>query len=350
MVKSDRIEKIGKISDDIFSSIADYERRGYALEHANSAAKNCALLAEERGLDSELSFIIGLLHDLYYAKTGIKYNHAINSAEYIRPILRDTRLFKDTEMQIILQAVMFHSDKDSRQSGYAKLVKDSHKLSREPDIDPSAIECEKDEPKSTLDIDLFIYNAKNLASKNIEGKRESKEFIEIIKYFPEDGAFDELKNGWCAAFIYHCLFISGLRLPIKIPGENGELTGNRLAGVYPFKQWALSNDFFLNHDTVQKPIRGDIVVYDNIIPLENKEEGGWDTDHIGIVVDIDDESLIIAEGNVDNENVSGIVVRDSDKNIDGYIRVPQNYYYSPAWCYLKLDTVKNQIDYSNSSI
>jgi hypothetical protein len=327
MVKSDRIEKIIKISDDILSGIADCERRSYALEHANSAAQNCALLAEERGLDAELSFIIGLLHDLYYAKTGIWDNHAINSAEYIRPILRDTRLFKDTEKQIILQAVMFHSEKDSRQSDYAKLVKDSHKLSGEPDTHPSADECEKGGAQSTLDIDLFIYNAKKLASMNIEGKRESKEFIDIIKYFPEDSAFDELKNGWCAAFVYHCLFISGLRLPIKIPGENGALTGNRLAGVYPFKQWALSNDFYINHDTLQKPILGDIVVYDNIIPPQNKQAGGWDTDHIGIVVDIDGENLIVAEGNVDNENVSGIVIRDSNKNIDGYIRVPQNYYY-----------------------
>jgi len=48
-------------------------------------------------------------------------------------------------------------------------------------------------------------------------------------------------------------------------------------------------------------------------------------DHIGIIIENKDMSIIVAEGNINN--VSGIIERKKDSHIRAYIRLPDNYVY-----------------------
>jgi len=67
------------------------------------------------------------------------------------------------------------------------------------------------------------------------------------------------------------------------------------------------------------PEAGDIVLFDNV--FINHEH-----DHIGIVIENKNASIIVAEGNINN--VSGIVERKKDLHIRAYIRIPDNFKYS----------------------
>ena len=69
------------------------------------------------------------------------------------------------------------------------------------------------------------------------------------------------------------------------------------------------------------------MIYNNIIPKEDKEENSAWHDHIGIVLSLDDDSLLVAEGNAGNKNVSDIIKRKRDDTIGCYIRIPSDYAY-----------------------
>lgn len=169
--------------------------------------------------------------------------------------------------------------------------------------------------------------AESLAAKKIVGDRSDTEYMKIIRYFPEETAFDELKNGWCAAFVYHCCLEAGLSLPIRVPHTAKKVADCRFAGVGAWYEWGIANAFCRFEKEGFTPERGDIVVYNNIIPKEDKPENSAWHDHIGIVISSDGDSLIVAEGNADNKNVSGIVNRERDSTIGCYIRIPEDYRY-----------------------
>lgn len=61
-----------------------------------------------------------------------------------------------------------------------------------------------------------------------------------------------------------------------------------------------------------------IVIYDCV--FVNREH-----DHIGIVLENKENSIIVAEGNAYNDNISRILERKKDKHIRGYIRIPDEY-------------------------
>ena len=58
--------------------------------------------------------------------------------------------------------------------------------------------------------------------------------------------------------------------------------------------------------------------YDRV--FENKEH-----DHMGIVLDKREGTILVAEGNVNN--ISGIIERPIDEHIRAYIRIPDGYRY-----------------------
>ena len=66
------------------------------------------------------------------------------------------------------------------------------------------------------------------------------------------------------------------------------------------------------------PEAGDIVIYDRV--FENKEH-----DHIGIILEKRENTILSAEGNVNN--ISGIMERSIDEHIRAYIRIPDGYRY-----------------------
>jgi hypothetical protein len=153
------------------------------------------------------------------------------------------------------------------------------------------------------------------------------DYMKIIRYFPEDSAPDEFRKGWCAAFVYHCCLEAGLLLPIRVGHTAKKLANARLGAVRGWYEWAMENGFCRSEEDGFTPERGDIVIYDNIIPAENKEPNGARYDHVGIVLSCGSVSLVVAEGNVDNKDVSDIVSRKRDGTIGCYIRIPEDYLY-----------------------
>lgn len=88
-----------------------------------------------------------------------------------------------------------------------------------------------------------------------------------------------------------------------------------MAGVKVWYDWAnlLENQFYHSVDRAGFiPRIGDIVLFDRL--LENVE-----LDHIGIVVGIEQEGIVTAEGNVVNQ--TGVFSRPFNKQINSYVRL-----------------------------
>lgn len=68
------------------------------------------------------------------------------------------------------------------------------------------------------------------------------------------------------------------------------------------------------------PSAGDIVLYDRV--FMNCEH-----DHIGIILENKPLSIIAAEGNTFNDNISRVLERDKDEHIRAYIRIPEFFSY-----------------------
>ena len=120
---------------------------------------------------------------------------------------------------------------------------------------------------------------------------------------------------WCAAFVYYCCKEAGFEIPIRPDG-----CSCRLAGCIAWEEWAIGDERIEYHRGPDGclPEPGDIVLYDRVF------EGG-EHDHIGIVLEKRADSILAAEGNVNN--VSGVVERPIDEHIRGFIRLPDGYRY-----------------------
>ncbi|HWT75240.1 MAG TPA: HD domain-containing protein [Mobilitalea sp.] len=244
----DRILKIKKYVDHIIEAIASPEIRKYAYIHTYGVTQSCSIIAGRRGLDPELAYISGLLHDNYVYFTGSYMCHGQSGAEMARPAIRDMKLFTDHEKMLILSAVFYHSMKEQIHDEYDEVLKDAdilqsffydpahqvpykavpriNKILDELHITGIPIQIEQPVGNHTtvgFNKAIFADIAEELAAKNIVGDKNNKDFMEIIKYYPEVVAFDELKNAWCAAFVYHCAIKAGLELPIKNLPSNIDL-------------------------------------------------------------------------------------------------------------------------------
>ena len=348
---TNRVESVREYVNNIFDRIENAENKRVAYIHSYGVSQCCALLAVKRGLDLEMAIVIGLLHDVYSYKTGITDLHSHNGAEMIRVAFKYslTDLFTENEQTIIKSAIYHHSDKDHVHDKYDELLKDSDILQhlsfdaifgwvygqrflntiKELSLPmPSITVLPKEKSTATPFIQSRVGDiAEALAEKKIVGERSDADYIKIIRYYPEETAFDELKNGWCAAFVYHCCLEVGFSLPIRVPHTAKKVANCRFAGVGAWYEWGMDNGFCFFEKDGFNPERGDIVIYNNIIPKEDKPENSAWHDHIGIVLSYDGDSLMVAEGNADNKNVSGTISRKRDDTIGCYIRIPKDYKY-----------------------
>ena len=139
---------------------------------------------------------------------------------------------------------------------------------------------------------------------------------EIIGYFPK-WTKEEADGLWCAAFVYHCCGIAGYRLPVR-PKEC--VTCN-LAGCIAWEEWAKADARveYYPGDSGIWPQEGDIVLFDRVFC-------DAEHDHIGVVVEVKGDVLLVAEGNFGN--VSCLVERRRDAHIRAYIRIPYGFVYS----------------------
>jgi len=141
--------------------------------------------------------------------------------------------------------------------------------------------------------------------------------LPIAHLFPK-WPLENWDNKWCAAFVYYCCIKSGFNIPVKFPSDKVDLN---FAACSAWEQWAKLpiNNFYhsaSSDDFIAK--EGDIVLYDNVFCNSPN-------DHIGIIVENKVSSIAVAEGNLNN--VSGVIEREKNENIRGYIRIPNNYSY-----------------------
>ncbi|MCL1952253.1 MAG: CHAP domain-containing protein [Oscillospiraceae bacterium] len=172
--------------------------------------------------------------------------------------------------------------------------------------------------------------AQTLAEKKITGKKSDPAFRPILahytngSFFHDRKAFRDLYRGWCAAFVYHCSVEAGLGLPPRVMCKERVRS---FAGVLTWLEWGERVGFIQKPEGFS-PQRGDIVIYNGSIPVQYRERNAFEHDHIGIVLGLDGETLMVAEGNVDRQNVGGIITRKrGDACIGCYLRFPEGYVY-----------------------
>ena len=137
----------------------------------------------------------------------------------------------------------------------------------------------------------------------------------IVRLFPT-WSVKEADGLWCAAFVYYCCKEAGFEIPYR----PNECRTCHLAACLGWEEFALGDRRIEYHRGTEAfaPEAGDIVIYDRV--FENREH-----DHMGIVLEKREHTLLAAEGNVGNE--SGIIERSIDEHIRAYIRIPDGYHY-----------------------
>lgn len=347
-----RISMIKQYVDKIIEHIPPDQERKNAYVHTYGVAQCCSIIAGKRGLNTELSYISGLLHDIYAYFSGSYLCHAQSGSDMARVAVKNMNIFSQDEKTIILSAIFYHSNKGLIHDEYDEVLKDAdilqtflndpcspvfytvvprlNKILDEFKITAALTEYGQEEEKATpktFKRSIFADIAEELASKNICGEKDSKVFMDIIKYYPEAAAFAELKNAWCAAFVYHCAVKAGFELPIRQPPFK-----YRFAGVGTWYEWGKAKDFCFYEKDGFIPSRGDIVIYNNIVSPENKPKDSAWHDHIGVVLSCESEYLTVAEGNINNENVSGVIRRSRNNTIGCFVRIPDDYDYDGWKC------------------
>ena len=157
--------------------------------------------------------------------------------------------------------------------------------------------------------------AKDLALLPFHGAVDGREsnLAPLVRPFPT-WKLAEAEGLWCAAFVYYCCREAGFEIPYRPEA----CKTCHLAACLGWEEFALGDPRLEYHKGTGPfvPEAGDLVLYDRV--FENKEH-----DHIGIVLEKREHTLLAAEGNVNN--VSGIVERAIDGHIRAYIRIPDGY-------------------------
>ncbi|MBR0229982.1 MAG: GNAT family N-acetyltransferase [Erysipelotrichaceae bacterium] len=148
---------------------------------------------------------------------------------------------------------------------------------------------------------------------NVNGMESNLE--PIVRLFPTWNV-KEADGLWCAAFVYYCCLEAGFEIPYRPE----ECKTCHLAGCLGWEEFAIGDQRIEYHKGTEgfDSKAGDIVIYDRV--FENKEH-----DHIGIVLEKRENTILAAEGNINNR--SGIIERPADEHIRAYIRIPDGYRY-----------------------
>jgi len=238
----------------------------------------------------------------------------LNSADTVRPLLRSLNMFTDEELTIILQAIFYWDDTHRTHGPYTDILKDAYVMQCAGELlnHEKAFLQNMDRRSKLADI------AEALASENIIGVPEDQRYREICKYWPDQDIYHVLQSRWCAAFVYYCCMQVGFLLPIRYPNAM-----YRLAGVGAWLEWSQLPEtgfFHIDKHDGFTPQRGDIVIYEKLLSTDSH-------DHIGIVLACNDDEIVVAEGNKDNQNYSSVLHRDRAHCVLGYIRIDNDYQF-----------------------
>ena len=141
-----RREQIETKVCDILSELPSPTERMQASAHLFGTARMAVLIAKRRGLDEDLAYLTGLLHDLWRFMTGISFEHGPNGAGLAGSLLDSTGQFTKSEREAICGAIYFHSEKGRRHLPFDELLKDADILDRmlgEPDEKMAGADAER---------------------------------------------------------------------------------------------------------------------------------------------------------------------------------------------------------------
>ena len=119
---------ITKQIDKIIDKIQKYPIRRDAYVHLHGVSECARLIAYKRGLDHELLAVAGMLHDITAYSDNQQKDHARQSSEYAKKILKQSNLFKKKEIDKIYAAIVNHSDKAKKHSQFDEALKDADVL------------------------------------------------------------------------------------------------------------------------------------------------------------------------------------------------------------------------------
>jgi uncharacterized protein len=106
-------------------NMEDMDKRDSALLHLNGVSLAATLLAEKRGLDSELAAMAGLLHDMAAYRSGSYDDHAHRGADYAGDVLRAMGETTEDEIDQICSMIYHHDDKQVIDSPLDEVLKDA---------------------------------------------------------------------------------------------------------------------------------------------------------------------------------------------------------------------------------
>lgn len=97
------------------------------LLHTYGVGYLSAAIASSRGLDMELAFIIGILHDIgkLTADAESSESHCVAGERRAKEILTSLNSFTQEEIEIICQAIRNHANKRVDGTEYDELIKDA---------------------------------------------------------------------------------------------------------------------------------------------------------------------------------------------------------------------------------
>ncbi|MEM5818740.1 MAG: HD domain-containing protein [Desulfitobacterium hafniense] len=125
------INHMEKINELLGNLELEKMKRDYPIAWERTHAASCAqvgrLLAQKRGVDLELAALACSLHDIGRWYTGLQREHALRGEEPVRRFLESSSL-KEEDKEAVVQAVIYHSEKDKVGSPLDEIVKDADVL------------------------------------------------------------------------------------------------------------------------------------------------------------------------------------------------------------------------------
>lgn len=132
----DRVLKVIKAVNEYFEKGEKEPQKPFLkyLLHTYGVAYLSAAIAKARGLDMELAFIIGILHDIGKLKTKEletdtdkenSYSHCIEGEKIAKEVLTNLNSFNEEEIEIICRAIRNHANKKVEESLYDEVIKDA---------------------------------------------------------------------------------------------------------------------------------------------------------------------------------------------------------------------------------
>lgn len=120
-----RLKNLRIIADEKLSQIEDNEKRLSAAAHLYGVSLAATLIAEKRGMNSELASMAAMLHDMHAYMSGSYKDHAHLGAQLAREILKELNQTTEEETDIICSMIYHHDDKEVIDSPMDEVLKDA---------------------------------------------------------------------------------------------------------------------------------------------------------------------------------------------------------------------------------